>query len=135
VTDNLPAGSSRALAGIDGSPYFARRTRTGIYFDNARAAETTWVKFDYFINRRVPLGVFVFNMTQGDNWAFSIDAPIVGSWTTATLDLKTFTKKGGGDSRIEAADALDDVFVHAGVPADQGLTLIIDNVELIGLDF
>ena len=134
-TDNLPAGSSRALAGIDGSPHFARRTRTGIYFDNARAAETTWVKFDYFLDREVPLGVFVFNMTQSDNWAFSIDEPITGSWTTVTLDLKTFTKKGGGDARIEAGDALDDVFVHAGVPADQGLTLIIDNVELIGLDF
>jgi len=135
VTANLPQGSTRALAGISNNKYFARRTRTGIYFDNARAAVTTFVKFQYFINKSVPIGIFVFNMTQGDNWEYTINEPVVGSWGEAFIEVSAhFRKKGGGSAPVKAGDALDDVFIHAGTPGDTDLVLIIDNVQLIGLD-
>ena len=128
VTDNVPTGSKRALAGRPGKKHFASRTRTGIYYDNARAATTTWVAFHYFINKDTPIGVFVFSMTQGDNCRYAIAKPVVGKWTEATIQV------GGGDARIRSGEALDDIFVHAGKPGDNGLVLIVDNVRLIGLD-
>lgn len=134
-TKNVPKGSKRALAGKTGDKYFARRTRTGIYYDNARASTTTWVRFKYFINKPLPIGVFVFNMTQADNWVYTIKKPVVGKWTEITLNVtESFRKKGGGKARVKAADGLDDVFVHAGKPGDDDLQLIVDDVELIGLD-
>jgi len=135
VTANVPQGSTRALAGTGENKHFARRTRTGIYFDNARAAVITFVKFQYFINKSVPIGIFVFNMTQGDNWEYTISDPVVGSWKEAFIEVSAhFRKKGGGGASVKAGDALDDVFIHAGTPGDTDLVLIIDNVQLIGLD-
>ena len=135
VTENVPQGSRRALAGKSGDKYFARRTRTGIYYDNARAATTTWVRFKYFINKAAPIDVFVFNMTQADNWTCTIRKPAVGQWTDITLNVtETFRKKGGGRARIRAGDGLDDVFINAGKPGDKDLELIVDDVQLIGLD-
>ena len=132
---NVPSGSKRALAGKGGNKWFAQRTRTGIYFNNARAATTTWVSFRYFINEPVPIGVFVFDMNQSDNWSYTIDKPVVGKWTEVTLNVtRDFRKKGGGNAKIRAGDALDDVFVHAGKPGDKLLKLIVDDVKLIGLD-
>lgn len=128
VTDNVPKGSKRALAGRPGNKYFASRTRTGIYYDNARATTTTWVTFHYFINKKIAIGVFVFSMTQGDNCRYTIPKPIVGKWTKVTIQV------GGGQARIRSGEALDDVFIHAGKPGDKDLELIVDNVRLIGLD-
>lgn len=128
VTHNVPKGSSRALAGRPDNKYFASRTRTGIYYDNARATTTTWVTFHYFINKRTPIGVFVFNMTQGDNCRYKIPNPVVGKWTEVTIQV------GGGQERIRNGEALDDIFIHAGKPKDKDLELIVDNVRLIGLD-
>jgi hypothetical protein len=128
VTYNVPKGSNRALAGRPDNKYFARRTRTGIYYDNARATTTTWVTFHYFINKRTPIGVFVFNMTQGDNCRYKIPNPVVGKWAEVTIQV------GGGQERIRSGEALDDIFIHAGKPIDKDLELIVDNVRLIGLD-
>jgi hypothetical protein len=128
VTDNVPKGSRRALAGRPGNKYFARRTRTGIYYDNARSTTTTWVTFHYFINKQMPIGVFVFSMTQMDNCRYRIPKPVVGRWTEVTIQV------GGGKARIRSGEALDDVFIHAGKPGDKDLVLIVDNVRLIGLD-
>ena len=135
VADNVPQGSRRALAGKPGNKYFARRIRVGMYYDYARTATTTWVKFKYFINKDVPIGVFVFDLTQRDNWASSIRKPVVGKWTEVTLNVtRDFRKKAGGRAKVRAGDAIDDVFVHAGTPGDKELKLLIDDVELIGLD-
>ena len=83
----------------------------------------------------MPIEVFVFDMTQGDNWAYTIAAPAVGKWTEATLDVTgQFRKKGGGDARIRAGDAIDDVFFHAGKPGREDIELIVDDVRLIGRD-
>ncbi len=134
VTDNLPPGSKRALAGKAGDKYFARRVRVGMYYDNARAATRTWVRFRYFINKPQPIGVFVFDMTQSDNWEHTIAQPTAGKWTEASLDVGEFRKKGGGSAKVRAGDSIDDVFVHAGKPGDAELELLVDDVELIGLD-
>ena len=135
VTDNVPAGSRRALAALAAKKHFARRIRVGIYWDNARAATTTWVKFKYFISRKVPLVVFVFDMAQGDNWQYTIGEPVVGKWTEAVLNVtEEFRKKGGGPAKVRAGDGLDDVFFHAGKPGDKDLRLLVDDVQLIGLD-
>jgi len=128
-TKNTPPGSKRALAGKTGNKYFARRTRTGIYFNNARAATHTWVSFKYFINKPVPIGVFVFDMNLGDNVRFRIPKPVVGKWTAVTIKVA-----GPPQRRIRAGNALDDVFVHAGKVGDKELRLIVDDVKLIGLD-
>jgi hypothetical protein len=128
VTDNVPKGSKRALGGKVAKKYFARRTRTGIYFDNARSTTKTWVSFDYFINKNIPIGVFVFSMTQGDNCRYKVHKPVVGKWTQTTIQV------GGDGKRIKAGEGLDDVFIHAGKPGDKDLVLIVDNVKLIGLD-
>jgi hypothetical protein len=135
VTANVPPGSTRALAGIRDNKHFARRTRIGIYYDNARAAATTFVRFQYFINKPLPIGIFVFNMTQGDNWEYTIHEPVVGSWQDAFIEVSSqFRKKSGGSALVKTGDALDDVFIHAGSPGDTDLILIVDNVSLIGLD-
>jgi len=134
-TKNVPAPGKRALAGMVPKKYFARRVRVGCYYDNARAATTTWVRFKYFINKDVPITVFVFDMTQSDNWSHTIAAPVVGKWTEVTLNVTDqFRKKGGGPAKVKAGDALDDVFVFAGTPGEKDLRLIVDDVELIGLD-
>ena len=134
-SSSKPPGSKRALAGEAGNKFFARRVRVGIYYDHARAATTTWVKFRYFINKKVPIGVFVFNLTKRDNWAGTIAQPVVGKWAEATLNVtRDFRKKGAGSAKFSAGDALDDVFVHAGKPGDKDLKLIVDDVQLIGLD-
>jgi len=135
VTDNVPTGSKRALAGSAENKWFGRATRTGIYYDNARAATTTWVKFKYFVNKAGPLTVFVFDLTQADNWQCRIEKPVVGKWTEVTLNVTAdFRKKGGGAAKVRAGDGLDDVFVFAGKPGDKDLKLIVDDVELIGRD-
>ena len=43
-------------------------------------------------------------------------------------------KKGGGRAKVRSGDALDDVFIHAGRPGDKDLQLLVDDVQLIGLD-
>jgi hypothetical protein len=135
VTDNVPEGSKRALAGDPKNKYFARATRTGIYYNNARAATTTWVKFKYFLSKPSPITVFVFNMTQADNWQHVIARPVVGKWTEVTLNVTAdFRKKGGGPAKVAAGDGIDDVFVFAGRPGDKELKLLVDDVQLIGLD-
>ena len=99
------------------------------------AATTTWVKFKYFVNKDVPLTVFVFNMTQSDNWQHIIAKPVVGKWTEVTLNVtRDFRKKGGGPAKLNGGDSIDDVFVFAGKPGDKELQLIVDDVQLIGLD-
>ena len=119
-----PRAAHRSLHSIS----FAKRTRTGIYYDNARVTTTTWVTFHYFINKKTRIGVFVFSMTQGDNCRYAIPKPVVGEWTEVTIQV------GGGQARIRSGEALDDVFIHAGKPGDKDLALIVDNVRLIGLD-
>ena len=132
---NVPKGSKRALGGMVPKQYFARRVRVGMYFDNARAATTTWVTFKYFVSKDVPLTVFVFNMTQSDNWQHIIAKPVVGKWTEVTLNVtRDFRKKGGGPAKMNGGDSIDDVFVFAGKPGDKELQLIVDDVQLIGLD-
>ena len=134
-TANVPEGSKRALGGMVPKQYFARRVRVGMYYDYARAATTTWVKFRYFISKSVPITVFVFDMTQSDNWEHRIAQPAVGKWTEVTLNVtRDFRKKGGGGAKVRAGDAIDDVFVFAGEPGDKELQLIVDDVQLIGLD-
>ena len=131
VTDNVPPPGKRAVLGHLKNKYFARRIRVGIYWDNARAATHTWVKFKYFINKAVPIGVFVFDMNKSDNFRFTIRNPVVGKWTEVTLKVADPSR---GGRQIQAGDALDDVFVHAGKPGDADLKLYVDDVQLIGLD-
>ena len=135
VTDNVPPGARRAILGDTQDKHFARRVRVGIYWDNARAATTTWVRFKYFVNKPEPITVFVFDMTQSDNWECVIQSPAVGRWAGVTLNVTAdFRKKGGGDARVRAGDGLDDVFVFAGKPGDADLRLWVADVSLIGLD-
>jgi hypothetical protein len=134
-TANMPANSRRALAGVSGNQHFARRTRTGICYDNARAAITTFLKFQYFVSKAVPIGILVFNMTRGDSWEYTITDPVVETWAEVRLNVtEQFRKKDGGVGSVEAGDALYDIFVHAGRPEDPDLILIADNLQLLGLD-
>ena len=129
VQDNVPPGSKHALLGHTKDKAFARRIRVGMYFDNARATTHTWVKFQYFINKPVPIGVFVFDMNKQDNFRFSIHEPVVGKWTEAVIKVASPGGRG-----IQPGDSLDDVFIHAGKGGDTELKLYAANVELIGLD-
>ena len=124
----------RALAAVVPKAYFAQRIRVGIYYDNARTTTTNWVRFTYFINKPVPIGVFVFDMTLHNNWETRIARPVVGAWTEVTLDLATFREKGSRQRAIQPGDAIDDVFIHAGRPGQKDLQLLVDNVTLIGRD-
>ena len=129
VTDNVPPGIKHALLGHARDKSFARRIRVGMYFDNARATTHTWVKFKYFINEPVPIGVFVFDMNKQDNFRFSIAEPVVGKWTESTIKVASPGGKG-----IQPGDALDDVFIHAGKAGDAKLKLYAADVQLLGLD-
>ena len=52
-----------------------------------------------------------------------------------TLNVtEQFRKKGGGGAKVRPGDAMDDVFVLAGKAGDGDLQLLVDDVELIGLD-
>jgi hypothetical protein len=134
VTDNVPKGSKRALLGATGNKWFAQRIRVGMYFDYPRATTHNWVRFKYFINKPVPIGVFVFDLTLRNNWETKIGVPVVGKWTEVTLDLAGFREKGGGRRKIRPGDAMDDVFVHAGKPGDKKLRLLVDDVVVFGRD-
>ena len=134
TTKNVPPGSKRALAAVTPKKWFAQRIRVGIYCDNARMTTTNWVRFKYFINKPVPIGVFVFDMTLRNNWETQIAEPVVGKWTEVTLDIATFREKGGRRRKIKPGNGIDDIFVHAGRPGDKDLRLFIDDAQLIGRD-
>jgi hypothetical protein len=134
VTDNVPQGSTRALLGATGSKWFGRRIRVGMYYDYPRATTQNWVRFKYFINKPVPVTVFVFDLTLRNNWETRIEKPFVGRWTEVTLNLADFREKGRRRRRIQPGDALDDVFVFAGKPGDENLKLLVDDVTVIGRD-
>jgi len=134
VADNTPPRSKRALAGVEADKYFARRIRVGIRDDYARAATTTWVKFKYYLSRNVPLTVHAFDLTQHDNYYHKIETPVAGKWTEVTLNItRDFRRRDGSDARLAAGDAIDDLFFFAGTPGEQ-VQLLVDDVELIGLD-
>lgn len=134
VTDNLPKGSTRAVAAVEGRKYYARRIRVGIYFDHARATTRNWVRLKYFSNKAVPITICVFDLTLRNNWAARIAKPVVGRWTEVTLDLAKFREKSSRRRKIRPGDALDDVFIFAGRPGDKELRLLVDDVQLIGQD-
>ena len=134
VTDNVPDGSKRALLAATGNKWFAQRIRVGMYFDYPRATTHNWVRFKYFINRPVPVGVFVFDLTLRNNWETAIDKPVVGKWTEVTLDLADFREKSSRRRKIRPGDAMDDVFVHAGKPGDKELRLQVDDIVVFGRD-
>lgn len=134
ATDNVPPGSKRALAAVAPKKWFAQRIRVGIYYDNARMTTTNWVRFKYFINKSIPIGVFVFDMTLHNNWETTIPKPVVGKWTEVTLDIATFREKSSRQRKVQPGDGIDDIFVHAGKPGDRELKLLIDDAMLIGRD-
>jgi hypothetical protein len=129
---NVPPGSRRALAGISTNKYFGRWAAVDIHFDNARAAAATWLRFKYFVTKPVPIEIMAFNMTKGDNFVGMLAKPVVGAWHEAALRVDEFRKKSGS-GRIEAGDAIDDLFFGAGKPGEK-LELLIDDVQLAGLD-
>jgi hypothetical protein len=138
VTDNVTVPislSGRALAGHIENQYFARFIRVGIRYDHARAATTTWIKFEYYLNKEVPLEVMLFDLTQNDNYAGRIANPAVGKWTEVMMKVTDeFQRKDGSSASMDAGDAIDDIFFGAGSPGDQDLQLIVWNVVLLGLD-
>jgi len=135
VTDNVTADSRRALAGYTENQHFPRFIRVGIRYDHARAATTTWIKFQYYLNKEVPLEVMLFDLTQGDNYAGRISKPVVGEWTEVTMKVTgEFQRKDGSSASMDAGDAIDDIFFGAGKPGDNDLQLIVGNVVLLGLD-
>jgi hypothetical protein len=132
TTANVPPGSRRALAGISTNKYFGRWAAVDIHFDNARAAARTWLRFKYFVTRPVPIQIMAFNMTKGDNFVGVLAKPLAGVWREAALRVGEFRKKTGS-GRMEAGDAIDDLFFGAGKPGEK-LELLIDDVQLVGLD-
>jgi hypothetical protein len=132
VTANLPPGSRRALSGVSTNRYFGRWAAVDIHFDNARAAAVTWLRFKYFVTKPGPIEVMAFNMTKGDNFVGVLAEPLVGAWHEAALRVDEFRKKSGS-GRMEAGDAIDDLFFGAGKPGEK-LELLIDDVRLVGLD-
>ncbi|MBM3239885.1 DUF4091 domain-containing protein [Candidatus Poribacteria bacterium] len=104
-------------------------------YDHARAATTTWINFQYYINQNVPLEVMLFDLTQNDNYAGRITKPVVGKWTEVMLKVTDeFQRKDGSSASMAPGDAIDDIFFGAGSPGDQDLQLIVKNVVLLGLD-
>ncbi|HUT34369.1 MAG TPA: glycoside hydrolase domain-containing protein [Planctomycetota bacterium] len=135
VTENVPAGSKRALAGDAKNKYHARFLRVGIRTDHARAATTTWLKLRYFVSKPGPIEIMAFDLTQGDNYAYRLAAPEVGKWAEATLDLtRDFRRKDGSAAKMAPGDALDDLFLGAGKPGDGDCQLLVDDVLLLGID-
>lgn len=135
VSDHRTPGSKRAIEALGAEKYYAKRIRVGIYYDHARAATDTWVSFRYHLNEDKPLTVFVFNLSKGDNWRYTIENPTVGRWTETTLNVsRDFKPNRGGDETFEAGDALDDVFFFVGKPGEEDIELLVDDVKLIGRD-
>jgi hypothetical protein len=134
VTDNVPPGAKQALAGHTKNKYYGRFAQVAIYFDNARAAATTYLNFKYFINKDTPIGIMAFDMNQSDNFVGSLAKPEVGKWAEATLKVTDFRKKDGARKKIAGGDAIDDIFFSAGKPGDADLQLLVADVVLLGVD-
>ena len=135
VTDNVPAGSRRALEGYVDNRYFARFIRVGIRDNPARATAKTWIRFWYYLSMNTSLEVMLFDLTQGDNYAAQVTEPTVGKWTEMTMQIADrFRRKDGSDAFMEAGDEIDDIFFGAGKSGDQNLQLLVDDVRLLGLD-
>jgi|GEM_PF-2161664 len=134
-TNNVPAGSKRALAGHAKDKYHARFIRVGIRKPPARAAATTLVRFRYFVNKPGPIEVMAFDLTQRDNYAGSLAAPEVGKWAEATLNItRDFRRKDGSPASMAPGDAIDDLFFGAGTPGEKAFQLLVDDVILVGTD-
>ncbi len=135
MTDNVPVGSKRALAGHAKNKYHARFIRVGIPKPHARAAATTLLRFRYFVNKPGPIELMAFDLTQGDNYAGRIAAPEVGKWAEATLNItRDFRRKDGSPARLAPGDAIDDLFFGAGKSGEKGLQFLVDDVALLGFD-
>lgn len=133
--DTVPAEGQRALAGHRDNRYFARFMRVGIRYDHARAATTTWITFRYYLNKKTPIEVMLFDLTQADNYASRITDPVVGEWTEVTMKVTgEFRRKDGSSASMAAGDAVDDIFFGAGSPDDADLQFLVDDVILLGLD-
>ncbi len=109
--------------------------RVGIRYDHARAATTTWIRFQYYMSEETPIEVMLFDLTQGDNYAAQVTEPNVGKWTEMTMQVTDrFRRKDGSGALMEPGDEIDDIFFGAGKPGDQNLQLLVDDVKLLGLD-
>jgi hypothetical protein len=131
---NVPAGSKAALAGSPNNKHFGRFASVDIEFEHARAAATTWLKFKYFISTDTPIELMVFSVTQRDNFAGRLARPVVGKWAEASVAFSELRKKDGSGKTIKAHEAIDGIHIGAGKPGDRDLQLLIDDVQLIGLD-
>ncbi|HUW82396.1 MAG TPA: glycoside hydrolase domain-containing protein [Phycisphaerae bacterium] len=133
--DNVPAGSKRAVAGHAANKYFARHLRVGIRYDHARAATTTWIRFQYFLSKPARFEIKLFDLTQEDNYGYWMEEPVVGQWAEAELKVTgLFKRKDGSDGVMAAGDAIDDIFFGAGSPGDKDLSMLIDDVVVLGRD-
>ena len=130
-----PAGETSALAATANETAYARRARIGAYWDHVRAATTTQLKFRYRISKDTPLTIFVFDLTQKDNLRYDIQQPVVGRWTEVTLNVSTqFRRNDGSNARLQAGDAIDDIFFFAGKAGADELNLVVDDIEMRGRD-
>lgn len=135
IAAKVPGVSQHHLAGHTGNRYFASFIRVGIRYDHARAATTTWIKFRYYLTRKVRMEVMLFDLTQGDNYAARIAKPVVGKWTEVTMNVTDeFRRKDGSSESMDDGDAIDDIFFGAGTPDDKDVQLLVDDVVLLGLD-
>jgi hypothetical protein len=135
VTVDRPSGKTSALAAAPMAKNYARRARIGAYWDHIRAATTTQIKFRYYVSKDVPLTIYVFDLTRKDNLRHDIQQPVVGRWTDVTLNVGTqFGRVDGSNGKLQAGDAIDDIFFFAGKAGGEELDLVVDDVELIGRD-
>jgi len=134
ITDNVPAGSTRALGATPTETHWARRASVGNR-GTMRAAANTVLKFRYHMSKDIPLTIYIMDRTQKDNLRYDIKKPAVGRWTEVRLNVnRDFRRNDGSEGKLQAGDILTGISFLAGKTGTDEFDMAVDDVEVISLE-
>jgi hypothetical protein len=134
ITDNVPAGSTRALGATPTETHWARRASVGAR-GTIRAAADTALAFRYYMSKDIPLTIYIMDRTQKDNLRYDIKKPAVGHWAEVRVSVnRDFRRNDSSGGKLQAGDVLTGISFLAGKTGTDEFDMAVDDVEVIGLE-
>jgi hypothetical protein len=128
TTDNVPPGSTRALAAVPTNTHWARRATVGDR-RTIRAAGSTQLTFRYRISKDIPLTIYIMDRTQKDNLRYDIQKPETGKWVEVRLSVNTdFRRNDRSAGKLQVGDILTGISFLAGKTGVDEFDLAVDDV-------
>ena len=132
ITDNVPPGSTRALAAVANETHWARRATVGSH-GVIRATADTVLTFRYRMSKDIPVTIYIMDRTQKDNLRYDIKKPVVGKWTEVSVSVNTgFRRNDGSAGKLQPGDLLTGISFLSGKTGVDEFDLAVDDVMLTG---